>query len=73
MPTSDNGVENHVSAAFLRENVAFHGNEDEVLAIAAQGPRGAVLVAGTLGGSAARYLDRFLFRSFLCREAVLDE
>jgi hypothetical protein len=26
--------------------VAFHGNEDEVLAIAAEGPRGAALVAG---------------------------
>ena len=46
MPTSDNGIESHVSAAFNRENVAFHGNEDEVLAIAAQGPRGAALVAG---------------------------
>jgi len=46
MPTSDNGIESHVSAAFLRENVAFHGNEEEVQAIAAKGPRGAVLVAG---------------------------
>jgi hypothetical protein len=46
MPTSDNGIEDHVSAAVSRENVAFHGNEDEVLAIAAKGPRGAVLVAG---------------------------
>ena len=46
MTTSDNGVNDHVSAAFLRENVAFHGGEDEVLAIAAKGPRGAVLVAG---------------------------
>ena len=46
MPTSDNGIESHVSAAFNRENVAFHGNEDEVLAIAAEGPRGAALVSG---------------------------
>ena len=46
MPTSDNGIESHVSAAFSRENVAFHGNENEVLAIAAKGPRGAALVAG---------------------------
>jgi hypothetical protein len=46
MPTPDNGIESHVSAAFNRENVAFHGNEDEVLAIAAKGPRGAALVAG---------------------------
>jgi len=46
MPRSDNRIEDHVSAAFCSENVAFHGGEDEVLAIAAKGPRGAVLVAG---------------------------
>jgi hypothetical protein len=46
MPTSDNGVEDHVSAAFLRENVAFHGNDEEVLAIATHGPRGAALLSG---------------------------
>jgi len=46
MPRSDNRIEDHVLAAFCRENVAFHGNDDEVLAIAAKGPRGAVLVAG---------------------------
>jgi hypothetical protein len=46
MPTSDNRIEDHVSAAFSRENVAFHGSDDEVLAIAADSPRGAVLVAG---------------------------
>ena len=46
MPASDNGVEDHVSAAFSRDNVAFHGTEDEVLAIAQGGPRGAALLAG---------------------------
>ena len=46
MPTSDIGVEHHVSAAFRRENVAFHGDEEAVKAIAADGPRGAVWVAG---------------------------
>ena len=46
MPTLDNQLEDHVSAAFLRENVAFRGGEDEVMAIAAQGPRGAALLAG---------------------------
>ena len=68
MPTSDNGIENHVSAAFNRENVAFHGNEDEVLAIAAQGPRGAALVAGI---SVACYLrsGSLSISSFLCRGA----
>ena len=32
MPTSDNRIENHVSAAFSQENVAFHGTEDEIKA-----------------------------------------
>ena len=71
MPTSDNGVEDHVSAAFRRENVAFHGNEDEVLAIAAKGPRGAVAGCGTLGGSAACDLDRFLFLHFCAARAMV--
>jgi hypothetical protein len=46
MTPSDSRVEDHVSAAFSRENVAFHGSDDEVLAIAADGPRGAAWVAG---------------------------
>jgi hypothetical protein len=46
MTPSDNGVEDHVSAAFRRDNVAFHGSDDEVQAIAANGPLGAALVAG---------------------------
>ena len=33
MPTSDNGIESHVSAAFSRDNVAFHGTEDEIQAM----------------------------------------
>jgi hypothetical protein len=45
MTPSDSRVEDHVSAAFSRENVAFHGTEDEVQAIAANGPLGAALVA----------------------------
>ena len=58
MPTSDNGIEDHVSAAFSRENVAFHGSDDEVLAIAAKGPRGAALVAaGVALVSACRTAD----------------
>ena len=55
-----------------RENVAFHGNDDEVLAIAAEGP------------SAPRWYPEFRWpycslsgslsiSSFLCREAVLDD
>lgn len=36
----------HVSAAAQAENVAFHGSPQELLAIAAAGPRGALAVAG---------------------------
>jgi hypothetical protein len=39
-------VEEYVSAAFCRENVALHGSQDEVLTIAAEGPRGAAALAG---------------------------
>jgi hypothetical protein len=46
MPTLDKQLEDHASAAFCPENVAFLGNEDEVLAIARRGPRGAALLAG---------------------------
>ena len=46
MPTSDDGIESHVSAAFNRENVAFHGSEHELARISDAGPRGAFAVAG---------------------------
>jgi hypothetical protein len=36
----------HVSAAFLPENVAFLGSEEELQTIAAAGPRGAFALAG---------------------------
>jgi hypothetical protein len=45
MPTSDDAVADHVSAAFRRENVAFLGAQDEIERIAAAGPRGAVALA----------------------------
>jgi hypothetical protein len=45
-PTVDDHVEEHVSAAFRPENVAHDGSQDEVLAIVAAGPRGAVVLAG---------------------------
>ena len=64
MPTSDNGVESHVSAAFNRENVAFHGNEDEVLAIAAEGPARRRPGRRTSVARTARYLARFLLLHF---------
>jgi hypothetical protein len=45
MPPVDDRSE-HVSAAFLPENVAFIGSDEELQAIAAAGPRGAVALAG---------------------------
>ena len=70
MPTSDNGIEGHVSAAFSRENVAFHGSDDEVLAIAAKGPRGAVLVAGISVAALLAIWIAFYFFIFLPRGDV---
>ena len=67
------GVEGHVSAAFRRENVAFHGSEDEVLAIAAEaGPAARLAVAG-LSVAALLAIWFAFFSSFFCREAPLDE
>jgi len=70
MPTSDNGIEDHVSAAFGRENVAFHGSDDEVLAIAARGPSGAVLVAGISVAALLAIWIAFYFFIFLPRGDV---
>ena len=39
-------VEDYVSSAFRRENVGFHGSQEEVSSIAATGPWGAVALAG---------------------------
>ena len=70
MPTSDTGIEGHVSAAFSRENVAFHGNDDEVLAIAAEGPRGAALVAGISVAVLLAIWIAFYFFIFVPRGSV---
>jgi hypothetical protein len=45
MPTSDDQVSGHVSAAFRRENVAFLGAADDIERIVAAGPRGAVALS----------------------------
>ena len=73
MPTSDNGIESHVSAAFSRENVAFHGSEDEVLAIAANGPARRRLGGRNIGGNTARDLDRVLLLHLCAAGRMLDE
>jgi hypothetical protein len=70
MTSSDSGVESHVSAAFSRENVAFHGNEHEVLAIAAKGPRGAALVAALSVAALLAIWIAFYFFIFVPRGDV---
>jgi hypothetical protein len=70
MPTSDNAIEGHVSAAFNRENVAFHGSDDEVLAIAADGPRGAAWVAGIAVAVLLAIWIAFYFFIFVPRGSV---
>jgi len=46
LPTADEEVKNHVSSAFLPENVAFNGSQEEVEKIVDAGPWGAVALAG---------------------------
>jgi len=45
-PTLDDRKEMYVSAAFRPENVAVHGDDAAVQKIVAQGPRGALALAG---------------------------
>ena len=70
MSTSDTGIEDHVSAAVSRENVAFHGNDDEVLAIAAEGPRGAALVSAISVAVLLAIWIAFYFFIFVPRGSV---
>ncbi|MEJ8826114.1 hypothetical protein WKW80_29490 [Variovorax humicola] len=44
--TGESSSMDHVSAAALKENVAFHGSEHELARIGDAGPRGAFAVAG---------------------------
>jgi hypothetical protein len=46
MPTNNEPVPEHISAAFHKDNVAFVGAKDEIERIAAAGPRGAMVLAG---------------------------
>ncbi len=39
-------LEEHVSCAVRAENVAAHGDQDKIMAIAAKGPGGALTLAG---------------------------
>ena len=70
MPTVDDRTEAHVSAAFRPENVALHGDDDEVQKIVAMGPRGAIALSGlTVAMLLAIWLAFFVF-VFLPRGAV---
>ena len=70
MPIVDDREGDYVSAAFRLENVALHGGDDEVLKIAAAGPRGAVALAGlSVAVVVAIWFAFFLF-IFLPRGAV---
>jgi len=66
----DDRVKDYVSAAFRRENVAFHDRQNEVLAIAAAGPRGAVAVAGLSVAVLMAIWIAFFFFVFLPRGAI---
>jgi len=58
----DDGVEDYVSSAFRRENVALEGSPEEIRTIAAAGARGAMAVAGlSVAALLAIWLAFFLF------------
>ena len=70
MPAIDDRTGAYVSAAFHPENVALHGNEDDLQKIVAGGPRGAIALAGlTVAMLLAIWLAFFVF-VFLPRGAV---
>lgn len=70
MQPLDGGVEDHVSSAFRRENVAVEGSPDEIRTIAATGAHGAMAVAGlSVAAIIAIWFAFFLF-VYLPRGAV---
>ncbi|MET0683536.1 MAG: hypothetical protein ABWZ29_09370 [Casimicrobiaceae bacterium] len=70
MPAADDRTRAHVSAAFRHENVADLGGDEEMNAIVASGPRGAIALAGlTVAMLVAIWLAFFVF-IFLPRGAV---
>jgi hypothetical protein len=69
-PVAGARIEEHVSAAFRREHVALHGNDEDVEKIVAIGPRGAIALAGlAVAVMLALWLAFFVF-VFLPRGAV---
>jgi hypothetical protein len=69
-PEPGRDVQDHVSAAFRPENVAVLGGDEELNAIVAAGPRGALALAGlSVAVLLALWLAFFVF-VFLPRGAV---
>jgi hypothetical protein len=61
-PTANDPKEAYVSAAFRPENVALHGDDADVQKIVAEGPRGALALAGlTVAALLALWFAFFLF------------
>jgi hypothetical protein len=70
MPAVGARTEEYVSAAHRPENVALHGDDDDVRKIVAMGPRGAIALAGlAVAVMLALWLAFFVF-VFLPRGAV---
>ena len=68
--TVEEGTGTHVSASFHPENVARRGADEEVQRIVAEGPRGAIALAGlTVAILLAIWLAFFAF-VFLPRGAI---
>ena len=62
VPARDDELEEYVSSAFRRENVALEGTPEEIRTIAAAGARGAMAVAGlSVAALLAIWFAFFLF------------
>jgi hypothetical protein len=66
----DDGVEDYVSSAFRRENVAIEGSPDEIRTIAAAGVGGAMAVAGLSVAAVLIMWFAFFLFIYLRRGAV---
>lgn len=70
MSENTESAREHVSAAFRPENVAVHGGDDEVHGIVAQGPRGALALAGLSVATLVAIWPAFFVFVFLPRGAI---
>lgn len=70
MPSPQASSMDHVSASFLDENVAFHGDAQELERIGDAGPRGAFAVAGLAVFALLALWIAFFFFIFAPRGSV---